>query len=167
MHQLIQKLYRWITEHPERSCFNPPASPQEIQSFEKSMGIRLPEEMAVFYRAHNGGFIADRDLKDDWDSRWNSYYFLSLAEITGTMANTTGFSARIILGKTETRGIKIIPFVHTPVQEWLVLRVENLPETPVIATEHEYSLSVWETVYPSFKDLLDDYILMEGGIYYM
>jgi cell wall assembly regulator SMI1 len=69
----LARLDAWYAAHlsDDRYAFNPPASEQQLDSFERIVGIRLPRSYRQLYRWHDG----------EDDDRWGHIYGLPLLSL--------------------------------------------------------------------------------------
>lgn len=161
MDDLLDQLQAFITAHPKRAFFQPPADDETISNVEKTINLKLPTSYRAFLRRFNGGFIniagfgPDDEHFDIKDARWSSNWLFGTSDLLRQYDN-----ARQMGGWDR---ISYIPFAQTNGQELLVfIPRPDGSEPPVLDAFHE--ASEWAQLYPNFPSMLRAYVELEGDI---
>ena len=169
---IIEKLKEKAQQLKERNLFRGGATEEQIENFESTLNLKLPQIFRDFYLANNGGCFADNSWskeelsnpKEFGDIIWNSNYFLSLEEIIDAYNFTGKFTSTNCQEQEKAFNKRLIPVIHTKGQENLVWDATQENSTQILDAFHEVWADEWGVIYKSFEDLLNAYIDNEGDI---
>lgn len=169
IHKVLEWLDILIGDGPAPSRFNNPASKAEIESFEKRLGIRLPDSYKQFLEFVNGGMIMSESLNNLLktenaleDVKWNANYLYTLEEVEKEYKEMESWNFGIPAENIAT--YPFIPFCHTASGEKLVFVTlsDDEQESPVLDAYHEETPETWGLVADNFTEFLTDYIRTSG-----
>lgn len=85
---VLARLDVWYSAHlpPENYIFNPPATDDQIDEFERLVGLQLPSSYRALYRWHDG----------EADDRWGHFYGLPLLSLRQAAVEWTGWKETIV-----------------------------------------------------------------------
>jgi hypothetical protein len=165
---VLARLSDLIAARPNLCVFNPPATEAEIADAESRIGTSLPASFKAFLRLFNGGFISmigatDEEYWDHGSAEWNSNVIFGIERLLREFAEMR-YNQVEDFGEPEPW--HYIPFLHTDGQELLVFgpALDSKGERPVMDAFHESRPDSWGSVYPSFTQMLTEYIARDGKI---
>jgi hypothetical protein len=161
---LAEQIAKRSHDSPEFWLFNPPASPKEIKRLETRLGRKLPEHLSHALAKINGGFVSPEgkvciDSPEEVSSaRDKANRFLSCGEIDRAYRSLlTSHPAE------DPADFPFIPFMKLADGGFLAINADD----PMATVWNAWTLEgphLWGRLYPSFADLLCDYIGREGAI---
>ena len=172
MDNIIEKFKEKAQQLKERNLFRVGATEEQLENFESTLNLKLPQIFRDFYLANNGGcFVDDSWRKDELSNPkefgtiiWNSNYFLSLEEIIEAYNFIGEFTSTDFQEQEKEFNKRLIPIIHTKGQENLVWDATQANSTQILDAFHEVWAEEWGVIYKSFEDLLNAYIDNEGDI---
>lgn len=167
----IKLLNQKIEESPGNCIFKECAQTMDIVNFEAEFGINLPLSYIIFLESYDGGFICGNyqakmiSENDNFeDAKWNSTTFFGLDEIREIYENKSSMNWKLFEKKYDV--YPFIPFCRTSIGELLVFAnpLNSNRESPVFDAFHEEFPRDWGTLFPSFSELLENYLSNNGTI---
>lgn len=159
---LAEEIAKRSHDSPEFWLFNPPASPKDIKRLEARLGRRLPEHLSHTLSKINGGFVSPEgkvcidSAQEVSSARAKANRFLSCGEIDGAYRSLLAAHP-----EEDPAAFPFIPFMRLADGGFLAVNAED----PLATVWNAWTLDgphLWERLYPTFSDLLSDYIGREG-----
>ncbi|MEE4256230.1 MAG: SMI1/KNR4 family protein [Bacteroidales bacterium] len=169
IHKVLERLDNLIGNGPVPAFFKNPAPADQIRSFEKRLGLRLPESYKAFLQYANGGMIITDELNSvlDYaanpeDVKWNANYLYSIEEVEEKYKEMQSWNYGIPFGNVAP--YPFIPFCHTESGEHLVFINLKAGETESVVLDayHEETPETWGVVAGDFTAFLEDYVNSSG-----
>ncbi len=155
MKDILDRLQSLVENHPEQYCFAPGVSVDQISNIERKLKLNLPLSYKQFLQRFNGGFIAQ-------PSQGEYNYIFSLEEMAVEYQYKRDFSWKLFDGR---RGpYPFIPICSIINNEIFITINREETDSPIFDAWHEAFPAEWGLLYPTFKELLDDYIKCKGFI---
>lgn len=162
---LAEQIAKRSHDTPEFWLFNPPASPRQIKRLEARLGRRLPEHLSHVLSRINGGFVSSEgkvcidSAQEIPSARDKANRLLSCAEIEAAYRSLLAAHP-----EEDPAAFPFIPFMRLPDGGFLAINADD----PLAAVWNAWTLDgphLWELLYPTFSDLLFDYIGREGALF--